>query len=296
MGGKTCTGGSVLRKPPWLKKSLHLKGVLPMKERLRSLGLHTVCEEAHCPNLTECFSKKIATLMIMGDICTRACKFCAVATGRPRPLDPCEPKNVALWAKEIGFRHLVITSVDRDDLPDLGSAHFAETIRQLRVLNPSTTLEVLTPDFQGKPECLQRVCESQPQIYNHNLETVERLTPSVRSASKYHRSLFVLDWVKKKYPHQMTKSGLMLGLGETRKEVIKTMEDLCLIGCNFLTLGQYLQPSPQHLPVKEYIHPDIFNELKQAGEKMGFQSVFSGPFVRSSYMADEVFYSLKPIP
>lgn len=276
-------------KPDWLKKPLKLNGVKPMKDRLRGLQLHTVCEEAKCPNLPECFSKKVATIMIMGDICTRACKFCAVATGRPKALDANEPENVGLWAKEIGFRHLVITSVDRDDLRDLGAAHFAETIRKVREYNPTTIIEVLTPDFQGKEPLIQLVCEAEPQIYNHNLETVERLTPSVRSASKYSRSLGLIRWVKSNFPKQITKSGLMLGLGETVPEVEKSMGDLLSHGCDFLTLGQYLQPTPKHLPVKEYIHPDQFAAYEALGKKMGFKAVFSGPFVRSSYLADEVY-------
>jgi len=276
-------------KPPWLKKKLSGEGVLSMKEKLRDLGLHTVCEEARCPNLTECFSKKVATLMIMGDICTRACKFCAVATGRPKALDALEPQKVAGWISELGLRHVVITSVDRDDLPDLGANHFAETIREVKNKNPSTIVEVLTPDFQGKPEFLEIVSKEEPRIFNHNLETVERLTPSVRSAAKYSRSLFVLEWVKKNYPHQIVKSGLMLGLGEEKEEVLKTLQDLRQAGCDMITLGQYLQPTPQHLPVKEYIHPDQFDEYKKEALSLGFRTVFSGPFVRSSYLAEEVF-------
>lgn len=260
-----------------------------MKEKLRSHKLHTVCEEAECPNLPECFSKKVATIMIMGDICTRACKFCAVATGRPLALDPDEPKNVGIWAKDIGFKHLVITSVDRDDLPDQGANHFAETIRQVRAYNPGIVIEVLTPDFQGKTDLVKIVCEAKPLIFNHNLETVERLTPSVRSAAKYKVSLAVINWVKQNYPNQITKSGLMLGLGETRDEVLQSMRDLKNNGCDYLTLGQYLQPAKKYLEVQEYIHPDQFKEYEVLGMQMGYKAVFSGPFVRSSYMAEEVF-------
>lgn len=277
------------KKPEWLKKRLNLPGVLAMKEKLRGLTLHTVCEEAKCPNLTECFSKGVATVMIMGDICTRSCKFCAVKTGRPMALDPNEPKNVADWVQKLSLKHLVITSVDRDDLPDLGATHFAETIKQVKASNPTSIIEVLTPDFQGKSDLIKKVCEAEPKIFNHNLETIERLTPQVRSAAKYKKSLSVLKWVKENYPHQITKSGLMLGLGETKDEVAKTMDDLLENGCDMLTLGQYLQPTPKHLPVTEYIHPDQFESYKKTAQDKGFKAVFSGPFVRSSYLADEIY-------
>lgn len=277
-------------KPHWLKKKLTLNGIKPMQNRLRGLKLHTVCEEARCPNLPECFANKVATVMIMGDICTRACKFCAVKTGRPGALDPDEPKNVGRWAQRLGLRHIVITSVDRDDLPDLGAPHFAETVRQTKAYNSTSIIEVLTPDFQGKSHLIFKVCEAQPEIYNHNLETVERLTPKIRSASKYSRSLSVIEQVKRNYPHQVTKSGLMLGLGEKKEEVIQTMRDLACHGCDLLTLGQYLQPTPKHFPVAEYIHPKQFEEYQKIGEEIGFKAVFSGPFVRSSYMAEGLFY------
>lgn len=274
-------------KPAWLKKPLSLSGIVPMKDHLRGLKLHSVCEEARCPNLPECFSKKVATIMIMGDVCTRSCKFCAVAHGRPAVLDPAEPTNVALWVGESALRHVVITSVDRDDLPDLGSDHFARTVAEVKRKNPGTTIEVLTPDFQGRGELIGKVCDAGPRIYNHNLETVERLTPHVRSASKYRRSLGVLEWVKKNHPGQITKSGLMLGLGETKAEVIQTMKEMIESGCDLLTLGQYLRPTPENLPVAEYIHPSRFEEYRQIGLSLGFNGVFSGPFVRSSYLADE---------
>ncbi|MBI2340004.1 MAG: lipoyl synthase [Deltaproteobacteria bacterium] len=273
-------------KPPWLKKKLSLTALQPMQKKLRALNLHTVCEEARCPNISECFARGIATIMIMGEVCTRACKFCAVATGRPKSLDPADPRRVAHWASSLGLKHLVITSVDRDDLPDLGAGHFAETVRQIRRENPGMIVEVLTPDFQGKGELISQVAGTGPEIYNHNLETVQRLTPRVRSASKYARSLSVISHVKKNFPRQFTKSGLMLGLGEEEEEVIGAMRDLVESGCDLLTLGQYLQPTPKHLPVVEYIHPDRFNTFKQIGEEIGFRAVFSGPFVRSSYMAE----------
>ncbi|MBX7148009.1 lipoyl synthase [bacterium] len=278
-----------LRKPEWLKKKLHAQGVLPMKDRLRGLNLHTVCEEAQCPNLTECFSKGVATIMIMGDTCTRSCKFCAVKTGRPGKLDPMEPKNVANWIGNLNLRHVVITSVDRDDLPDLGANHFAETIEEVKKEHPKLIVEVLTPDFQGKGPLIERVCQAEPKIFNHNLETVERLTPSVRSAAKYKRSLEVIKWVKDHHPKQITKSGIMLGLGEQVEEVLKSMQDLKDHGCDLLTLGQYLQPTKKHLEVKEFIHPDQFEDYKIKGLEMGFKAVFSGPFVRSSYLAENLY-------
>lgn len=276
-------------KPSWLKKRLSPSGLLAMKQKLRDQKLHSVCEEAKCPNISECFSKGVATVMIMGDTCTRACKFCAVKTGRPAPLDPLEPINTANWVKSLDLRHIVITSVDRDDLADLGSTHFAETITCVRKINPEITIEVLTPDFQGKEECLDKIGEANPEIFNHNMETTRDLTPRVRSASNYDRSLKVIKYIKTNFPHQITKSGLMLGLGETQDKILETMDDLLEHKCDLLTLGQYLQPSPKYLAVQEYIHPDKFKELEEIGLKKGFKAVFSGPFVRSSYLADELF-------
>lgn len=276
-------------KPAWLKKSYSFSDIRAMKQRLRGFQLHTVCEEARCPNISECFARGTATVMIMGDICTRSCKFCAVATGRPQPLDPNEPVHVAQWTRQLGLKHVVITSVDRDDLPDQGAQHFAKTIREVKKENPEIIVEVLTPDFQGKTELIDEVCQTDPHIFNHNLETVERLTPHVRSAAKYRRSLSVIQHVKKNYPHFYTKSGLMLGLGEKEDEVIQAMRDLVNHGCDLLTLGQYLQPSPRHLPVVDYIPPKKFDEYQKEGETLGFRAVFAGPFVRSSYMADGFF-------
>lgn len=276
-------------KPEWLKKKLDLSTLQKMQVKLRGLELHSVCEEARCPNISECFSKGVATVMIMGDTCTRACKFCAVKTGRPLVLDPNEPKNVANWVKKLELKHIVITSVDRDDLDDLGATHFAKTIDEVKKANPRSVIEVLTPDFQGRGECIEKVCQAGPKIYNHNLETTKRLTPHVRSASKYDRSLKVIFWVKQNYPEQITKSGIMLGLGETKEELLEAMKDLLDHQCDLLTLGQYLQPTQKHLPVKEYIHPDQFKEYQEIGKQMGFKAVFSGPFVRSSYLADELY-------
>lgn len=273
-------------KPAWLKKKYSFPEIRGMKSTLRSHNLHTVCEEAHCPNISECFGRGVATVMIMGDICTRACKFCAVVTGRPHRLDSEEPLKVALWAAQSGLKHLVITSVDRDDLSDQGSRHFANTVSKVLELNAHIRVEVLTPDFCGREEFIDLVCQAGPHIYNHNLETVERLTPIVRSVAKYRRSLSVLQHVKSHYPELTTKSGLMLGLGEEEEEVLKTMDDLLHHGCDLLTIGQYLQPTQKHSRVVEYIRPEKFDAYKKIGEQMGFRAVFSGPFVRSSYMAD----------
>jgi lipoyl synthase len=283
------TDQPILRKPEWLRKKLSLVKQRSIKSELRDLNLHSVCEEASCPNISECFEKGVATVMIMGDTCTRSCKFCNVKTGKPLPLDPKEPENVAGWLKAHGYKHIVITSVDRDDLKDdLGAKHFAQVIIKAKELSPETSIEVLTPDFQGRADCLDYICNTPITVFNHNLETSRRLTPQVRSASNYQRSLDVLQYVKKHYPKIITKSGMMLGLGETVEEVFEGMQDLRDHGCDLLTLGQYLQPSQKHLPVQEFIHPDQFAVYKERGLKMGFKAVFSGPFVRSSYLADEL--------
>lgn len=283
-------------KPPWLKKQLSLTKQRGVKSELRGLNLHSVCEEASCPNISECFSRGVATVMIMGDVCTRSCKFCNVKTGRPLSLDVNEPDHVATWVKAHGFKHIVITSVDRDDLKDdFGAKHFFQVVSRVKELNPNTTVEVLTPDFQGREDCIDIVCRSPISIFNHNLETIERLTPAVRSAANYLRSLKVIRYVKSQYPILYTKSGLMLGLGETEEEVKEAMKDLFENGCDLLTLGQYLQPSLQHIPVHEYVHPDQFKAYERFGKELGFKAVFSGPFVRSSYLADELLDSLGPI-
>lgn len=276
-------------KPDWLRKRWQHNGsVLSLKKELRGLRLHTVCEEARCPNIGDCFSKRVATVMIMGDTCTRSCKFCSVASGRPGPLDREEPESVAEFVASLGLRHVVITSVDRDDLPDLGASHFAQVIQAVRRRNPELTIEVLTPDFQGRAACLDRVCEAGPRVFNHNLETVRRLTPQVRSVAKYDTSLRVLRHVKQHYPAMMTKSGLMLGLGEEQHEIREALQDLVLHGCDLLTLGQYLQPTVAHLPVARYVPPQEFVFWQAQAHKMGFRRVFSGPYVRSSYLADEL--------
>ena len=284
----------MIRKPSWIKKSIPLSGIASMQNKLKEDQLHSVCEEAKCPNLPECFSKGIATVMIMGDICTRSCKFCSVKTGKPFALDPHEPEHVANWAKNLKLKHLVITSVDRDDLADLGATHFASTINYVKKACPQTIIEVLTPDFQGRELLINQICKANPIIFNHNLETVKRLTPHVRSAAKYDQSLKVIRHVKKNYPSIITKSGLMLGLGETESEILEAMYDLKLQGCDLLTLGQYLQPTANHFPVMSYVHPQKFEEYKLKGIQMGFQSVFSGPFVRSSYLAEELYQKIQP--
>ena len=274
------------RKPDWIRVRLPSNPVFfSTKALVSDLKLHTVCEEAQCPNRWECWSQGTATFMIAGDRCTRACGFCAVTTAKPFPLEADEPQRVAEAVRRMKLKHVVITAVARDDLKDGGAVHFAQTIEAIRAMDPSVTIEVLTPDFHAKDELLQLVVDAKPRIFNHNLETVERLTPLVRSRAKYRRSLEVLAKVKALAPSIVTKSGLMLGLGETSEELFAAMDDLRQSGVQVLTLGQYLRPSPQHLPVVEYIHPDIFEQHKETAYSKGFEHVASGPLVRSSYHA-----------
>lgn len=254
---------------------------------MRSKNLHTVCESARCPNLPECWSKKTATFMILGDTCTRSCGFCAIKVGKGLALDAEEPKNVAKVTRDLGLKHVVVTSVARDDLADEGSLQFAETIRSLHAENPNVIVEVLTPDFKAKRWCIKNVTDAHPEIYNHNIETIERLHTVVRPQARYERSLNVLAMVKELDPTIYTKSGIMLGLGETRDEVLKTLEDLRRVGVDAVTIGQYLRPTMRHLPVNSYVHPDEFKEYEKIGEEMGFAFVASGPFIRSSYNAIE---------
>ncbi len=276
------------RLPDWLTIRLPKPDTIQQVEQMmRTARLHTVCESARCPNLPECWSKGSATFMILGDICTRHCGFCAIKTGKPLAVDPEEPQRLAEIAKQMGLKHIVVTSVARDDLPDEGAGQFAETIRALHATIPYAIVEVLTPDFKAKTWCIQRVVDAQPEIFNHNLETVERLQTIVRPQARYDRSLAVLRKVKELNPAIYTKSGMMLGLGETREEIIQTMRDLRNAGVDALTIGQYLRPTQRHLPVQEYIHPDQFKEYQQIGEEMGFLFVASGPFIRSSYNAIE---------
>lgn len=254
---------------------------------MRAKNLHTVCESARCPNLPECWSKKTATFMILGDTCTRSCGFCAIKVGRGLDVDVFEPANVAKVTRDLGLQHVVVTSVARDDLKDEGAEQFAQTIRALHHQNPNTIVEVLTPDFKAKRDLIQIVCDAHPEIYNHNVETVERLSTIVRPQAKYKRSLEVLRLVKEIDPTIYTKSGIMLGLGETKDEVLNTLSDLREVGCDAVTIGQYLRPTMKHLPVVEYIHPTQFTEYEMIGDEMGFAFVASGPFIRSSYNAIE---------
>lgn len=275
------------KKPPWIKVRLPSNPVFwSTKALVADLKLHTVCEEAQCPNRWECWSQGTATFMIAGDRCTRACGFCAVKTAKPYALEVDEPQRVATATKRMGLNHVVITAVARDDLPDGGAGHFAQTVEAVRLENPGITIEILVPDFNGKDDALQVVMNSRPHIFNHNLETVERLTPLVRSRAVYHRSLHVLRRAAEMSPGRVaTKSGLMLGLGETDEELMQALDDLRAHGVTVLTLGQYLRPSPKHLPVVEYILPEKFDWWKTVAEGKGFRHVASGPLVRSSYHA-----------
>jgi lipoic acid synthetase len=282
---------SAQRLPPWLKKKLPIGDTTrPVREILKGLNLVTVCEEARCPNLNECWSAGTATFMIMGEICTRSCGFCAVdGPRRPEQLDPEEPERVAGAAAAMNLRHVVITSVDRDDLPDGGSRHFAEVVIRVREALPKVKVEVLTPDFRGVAEDILRVLEAAPHIYNHNVETVPRLYDSVRRQARYEWSLGLLDLVKKTDPGTFTKSGLMVGLGEGKEELFDVFRDLRSVGCDILTVGQYLRPSEKHLPVERFVPPEEFEEYRRVARELGFRAVASGPFVRSSYHAAEVF-------
>jgi lipoic acid synthetase len=278
-----------LRKPAWIRAKLGESAeVAKVKQALRANGLHTVCEEASCPNLSECFGKGTATFMIMGDICTRRCPFCDVAHGRPKPLDTDEPIKLARTIADMGLRYVVITSVDRDDLRDGGAAHFAACIAESRIASPKLVIEVLVPDFRGRTDpALAIFRDNPPDVFNHNLETVPRLYKQARPGSDYDWSLDLLERFKGLHPEVPTKSGLMLGLGEEIEEIEQVMRDLRAHGVNMLTLGQYLQPSKHHLPVTRYVHPDEFERLRLIGEAMGFSHVASGPMVRSSYHADQ---------
>jgi len=277
------------RKPAWIRaRSPADPAVARLKEVLRENRLHTVCEEASCPNLGECFAGGTATFMIMGDICTRRCPFCDVAHGRPDPLDADEPENLARTIKAMGLRYVVITSVDRDDLRDGGAGHFVDCIRAVRTHNPAIRIEVLVPDFRGRMErALDIFREAPPDVFNHNLETVPELYKKVRPGSDYAWSLELLKRFKAMHPGVPTKSGLMLGVGESIEAVEQVMRDLRAHDCDMLTLGQYLQPGKHHLPVERYVHPDEFEQLGRLGDSMGFTHVASGPMVRSSYHADQ---------
>lgn len=277
-----------LRKPEWIKIKLPSgKETLQIKQLLRESKLHTVCEEAACPNLAECFKHGTATFMIMGDLCTRRCPFCDVAHGKPLPLDANEPHQLAEAVQKMALKYVVITSVNRDDLRDGGAGHFAECIKEIRAQTPQTKIEILVPDFRGRVEKAVEILAAEPcDVFNHNLETVPRLYAKARPGADYEGSLNLFEQFHKAKPEIRTKSGLMLGIGETPKEVEQVLQDLLAVGCSMLTLGQYLQPSKAHLPVEEYITPAQFEEYAQLAKKLGFKQVASAPLVRSSYHAD----------
>jgi lipoic acid synthetase len=280
--------------PEWLKrKTPPLGESLKTNQLLEKHSAHTVCRSARCPNLMECFGKGTATFLILGDTCTRSCRFCAIEGGAPKPVDHAEPERIAEISRRLGLKHVVVTSVTRDDLHDGGSRHFAQTIRTLRKDQPEAKVEVLTPDFKGNEESLKEVLNAKPHVFNHNLETVPRLYPLVRPGADYYRSLNLLGMAKKISPDIIVKSGLMLGLGETEEEVINVLSDLKAIGCDMVTIGQYLKPSKDErcLDVVRFVHPDEFKRYEKTGYDIGFKAIASGPFVRSSYGAGELFAS-----
>ncbi len=278
------------RLPEWFRQEVpDAQKIQGMKDLFRSGRLHTVCESAHCPNMGKCWGQGVATFMILGEVCTRACRFCAVKAGQPMAVDPQEPKNVAWAVAELKLRYVVITSVARDDLKDEGARHFVDTIQEIRKIMPATKIEILIPDFSNKWESLRMIVDARPEVISHNIETVRRLSPKVRPQAGYERSLAVLSNLKQMDATIFIKSSLMLGLGELNEEIWETMKDLLKAGCDILTIGQYLAPSPmpRHLKVEEYVSPQRFAELKVVSEKMGFKHVMSGPLVRSSFIAEE---------
>jgi lipoic acid synthetase len=284
----------VLRKPAWIRvKAPVSREYAETRAIVREHGLHTVCEEAACPNIGECWTERHATMMIMGDTCTRACGFCNVRTGLPKPLDADEPARVGQAVAKLGLRHVVITSVDRDDLDDGGAAHFAATIRAIRADNPATTVEVLTPDFLRKQGAIEIVMDAHPDVLNHNLETVPRLYLNIRPGARYYASLRLLERAKELVPHGFTKSGLMVGLGESREEIMQVMDDLRIANVDFLTIGQYLQPTRKHAPIDRFWTPAEFEALEQIARAKGFLMVSATPLTRSSYHADTDFTALR---
>ncbi len=288
------TTSSIQRKPDWIRvKAPVSQGYRETAELMKGLKLNTVCQEAACPNIGECWEKKHATVMILGDTCTRACTFCNVKTGRPDLLDPHEPERVAEAVAKMGLSHVVITSVDRDDLDDGGADHFARVIRQIRLFSPGTTIEILTPDFQRKYGAVETIVDARPDVYNHNLETVPRLYSEVRPGARYFHSLRLLEKVKELDPSIFTKSGIMVGLGETKTEIYQVMDDLRAANVDFMTIGQYLQPTPKHHPVLGYITPDEFDTYATMARGKGFLMVSSSPLTRSSYHAGDDFARLK---
>jgi len=278
------------RLPKWMKMKLPKgESYSKVKNLVDKHGLHTICTSGNCPNIGECWNRGTATFMILGDICTRSCKFCGVKTGKPLAPDLDEPEKLARSVKIMGVKHCVITSVDRDDLDDQGAGIWARTITEVKQLNPDTKIEVLVPDFSGNTSRMQQVIDAHPDVISHNLETCERLTPSIRSAAKYRRSLEVIKYIAQNFG--VAKSGIMLGLGETHSEILQTMDDLLEAGCKVMTIGQYLAPTLTHLPVVEYIHPDRFAKYKKIGLEKGFSFVESSPLVRSSYRAEQHVYA-----
>ena len=286
----------IKKKPNWIRtKIIDSQNFFKTKQIINKKKIYTVCQEASCPNISECWSKKHATFMIMGDICTRACSFCNVRTGKPNYLDPLEPNKIALATKELNLKHVVITSVDRDDLEDGGADHFSKVILETKKYNKNTTIEVLTPDFLRKGDAYKKVVNANPDVFNHNIETVPSLYRKVRPGSKYFSSLDLLNSTKLINKKIFTKSGIMLGLGETKDEVIQVMDDLLSAKVDFLTIGQYLQPTEKHYPLKRYLHPDEFKDLKELALAKGFLIVASSPLTRSSYHADEDFSKMKKL-
>lgn len=286
--GGVCRRG----KPDWLKIKLHKSDAFAEVDRIvKDHSLHTICSSGRCPNKAECWSRRTATFMILGDVCTRNCRFCATRTGRPLPPDPAEPRNIADSVRMMGLRHVVVTSVTRDDLPDHGAAHWATTVSAVRAINPETTIELLISDFDARPDLLDTVIASKPDIIGHNIETVERLTPLVRSRATYATSLRTLRYLAEH--GAVAKSGLMVGLGESGEEVIAALADLRSAGVRIVTIGQYLRPTEEHYPVAEYVTPRTFERYRQAALEMGFDFCASAPLVRSSYLADEALQNLR---
>ena len=289
------TPNPVLRKPDWIRvKAPNSQEYKETRKLMREAKLHTVCEEAACPNIGECWSARHATVMILGDICTRACAFCNVATGKPKMVDPMEAENLAISVSKMGMRHVVITSVDRDDLDDGGANQFVQCITRIRETSRDTTVEILTPDFRGKPEsALENIIAAKPDVFNHNLETVPRLYPTIRPGARYFHSLKILARAKELDPMVFTKSGIMVGLGEEKTEVLQVMDDLRCADVDFLTIGQYLAPTLRHAPIDRFVTPDEFTEYKRIGLAKGFLHVASTPLTRSSYHADDDFQALQ---
>ncbi|MGN7678804.1 MAG: lipoyl synthase [Anaplasma sp.] len=283
-------------KPDWLRVKVPGGGVYEeVADLVRKYGLNTVCEEAACPNISECWNKRHATVMIMGSVCTRACSFCNVTTGVPGKLDPEEPERVGAAISRLGLKHVVITSVDRDDLPDGGASHFAKCIREIRKRDSTVTVEILTPDFLGKPCAVDIIADARPDVYNHNLETVPRLYAKVRPRAKYFNSLNLLKEIREKTPGVFTKSGIMVGLGEYREEIYQVMDDLRCAGVDFIVLGQYLQPTKRHIAVERYVTPEEFEQYKLMAYAKGFSMVASSPLARSSYHAESDFQRLRKL-